>query len=235
MTRNSIHPSAYIAPGVILGEGNSVGPFTSIEGDVRIGDGNWIGPNVTIGTPAQYTTSKFEFTGQVATGIEIGSRCVIREYCTVHQPSKFKTIVEDDCYFMAYCHISHDTVIRRGVAMANNTQIGGFTEIQEFATIGLSTVIHQYSTIGAYVMVGMATLITKDVPPFVKIVGSPPRFLGINEVGLKRNGFSAESVAEIVQAYQDSRLPETVEGARPHIEAFLKRRSQTTRKLLMPR
>jgi len=203
---NSIHPTALIAPSVVLGEGNIIGPYTVIEGDVRIGDGNWIGPHVTIGTPAQYTTEKFEFNGQRQTGIEIGSRCVFREYVTVHQPSTYTTIVEDDCYFMAYCHISHDTVIRRGVNMANNTQIAGFTEIQEYATIGLSTVIHQYSTIGAYAMVGMSSVIVKDVPPFSKIAGNPSRLLGINAVGLKRNGFEPELVELIAAAHKRDAL-----------------------------
>src|ERR1700680_447867 len=110
---NRIHPTAVIAATVQLGSENLIGAFTTIEGDVSIGDGNWIGPHVTIGTPAQYTTSKFELTGQVAAGIRIGSRCVWREYTTVHQPSRLETVVEDDCYFMAYCHISHDTRICR--------------------------------------------------------------------------------------------------------------------------
>jgi len=233
-SRNTIHQSAYIAPSVVLGEGNYIGPFTSIEGGVRIGDGNWIGPNVTIGTPAQYTTSKFELNGSGKTGIRIGSRCVIREYCTVHQPSKFETIVEDDCYLMAYCHVSHDTVLRRGVAMANNTQIGGFTEIQEFATIGLSTVIHQYSTVGAYAMVGMATVVTKDVPPFIKVIGNPLHFLGVNEIGLRRAGFSVESIAQVAQAYAQGKLPLEVASAREYVERFERRRTDGERGLLMP-
>jgi len=134
---NEIDPRAHIGSKVVLGKGNRIAAFAYIDGDVVIGDANWIGPHVTIGTPAQYTTSKFELNGEQHGGIRIGSRCVIREYCTVHQPSKFKTIVEDDCYFMAYCHVSHDTVIRRGVAMANNTQIGGFTEIRARRNNGL--------------------------------------------------------------------------------------------------
>ncbi len=230
---NSIHPTALVAPSVVLGDGNVIGPYTVIEGDVTIGDGNWIGPHVTIGTPAQYTTSKFEFSGQRVTGVRIGSRCVLREYVTVHQPSTYTTVVEDDCYFMAYCHVSHDTVIRRGVNMANNTQIAGFTEIQEFATIGLSTVIHQYSTIGAFAMVGMASVIVKDVPPFSKVAGNPSRLRGINAVGLERNGFAPELVARIAAAHGRDALAE-IDDARVAalVERFTGRRAATHRPLL---
>jgi len=205
---NSIHPTAIIEPSVVLGDGNHIGAYTLIEGDVRIGDGNWIGPHVTIGTPAQYVTEKFEFNGQRASGVSIGDRCVLREYVTVHQPSTYRTVVEDDCYFMAYCHISHDTVIRRGVNLANNTQIAGFTEIQELANVGLSVVIHQYSTIGAYAMIGMAAVVTKDIPPFSKAAGNPTRLRGVNAVGLARNGFAPELVERIADAHRRDALDE---------------------------
>jgi UDP-N-acetylglucosamine acyltransferase len=222
---NTIHPTAVIGGKVRLGSGNVIGAFAVIDGDVEIGDGNWIGPHVTIGTPAQFMTTKFELNGEVRSGIRIGSRCVIREYCTVHQPSKTETVIEDDCYFMAYCHVSHDTVIRRGVSMANNTQIGGHTEIQQYATVGLSVVIHQFSTIGAYAMIGMASVITKDVPPFVKVVGNPARFGGVNEIGLSRSGFSAEAIAEIVCAYAELRLPASSDSAVQNaVDAFNARR-----------
>lgn len=210
---NSIHPTAIVAPSVVIGDGNHVGPYAVIEGDVRIGDGNWIGPHVTIGTPAQYTTKKFEFNGGSASGIIIGDRCVLREYVTVHQPSTDRTVIEDDCYFMAYCHVSHDTTIRRGVTLANNTQIAGFSEIQEKATVGLSVVIHQFSTIGAYAMVGMASVVTKDIQPFSKVMGNPTRLLGINAVGLTRGGFSPELIDRIADAHRRNALDEIEDDA----------------------
>lgn len=222
-----------IGPEVRFGAGNTVGPFTTIIGNVQIGDGNWIGPHVTIGTPAQYTTSKFELNGQTCSGVLIGNRCVIREYSTVHQPSKYSTELEDDCYLMAYCHVSHDTVLRTGVALANNTQIGGFSEIQAFATVGLSSVIHQYSTVGAYSMIGMATVITKDIPPFLKVIGNPARVTGVNSLGLQRNGFPDHAITEILGAYKKAELPQIAYGkAEPLIKAFLHRRGTSNRPLI---
>lgn len=233
---NSIHSTAIVAPSVVLGDGNHIGPYAVIDGDVRIGDGNWIGPHVTIGMPAQYTTEKFEFSGQRTTGITIGDRNVLREYVTVHQPSTYRTVVEDDCYFMAYCHISHDTVIRRGVNLANNTQIAGFSEIQEMANVGLSVVIHQYSTIGAYAMIGMAAVVTKDVPPFSKAVGNPMRLLGINAVGLARAGFSAELVERIAAAHGREALAEIAdEPVAAIVRRFTERSASTHRPVLRRR
>lgn len=231
---NTIHPTAIVAPSAVLGDGNYVGPYTTIEGHVRIGNGNWIGPHVTIGTPAQYTTEKFELNGERRTGgIVIGDRCVFREYTTVHQPSVSQTVVEDDCYLMAYCHVSHDTTLRRNVNLANNTQIAGFTEIQEFANVGLSVAIHQYSTIGAYAMIGMSAVITKDVPPFSKVAGNPPRMRGINSVGMSRAGFD-DAVVEAVRAAAAAGTLETVEDERVSaiVRRFAERRSATHRDLL---
>jgi len=229
---NTIHPTAVIAASVRIGRGNTIGAFTTIDGDVLIGDGNWIGPHVTIGTPAQYTTAKYEFSGQPVTGIRIGNRCVLREYTTVHQPSKFETVVEDDCYFMAYCHVSHDTHIRRNVAMANNTQIGGFTDVGEYSTIGLSAVIHQYSTIGAYAMIGMSSVISKDVPPFAKVLGNPAQLIGVNAIGMERNGFDRQSIAEVHRALNEPGYLPPEERLRPFFEHFSRRRMETQRPLL---
>lgn len=188
---------------------------------------------MTIGTPAQYTTSKFELNGEVCGGIRIGNRCVIREYSTIHQPSQNTTQLEDDCYLMAYCHVSHDTVLRTGVALANNTQIGGFSEIQAFATVGLSAVIHQHSTIGAHTMVGMASVVTKDVPPFLKVLGSPLRLMGVNSVGLQRTGFTEEVIRDIVASYENSELPELSDKeGQSFIEAFRRRRATSTRQMI---
>lgn len=229
---NRIHPTAVISPTVRMGSGNYIGAFTTIEGDVNIGDDNWIGPHVTIGTPAQYTTSKFELNGEVAAGIRIGNRCVLREYTTVHQPSEFQTLVEDDCYFMAYCHISHDTRICRNVALANNTQIGGFTEIGEFCTVGLSALIHQYSTIGAYAMIGMGSVITKDVPPFGKVLGNPPQLVGVNRIGMERNAFDAASVAEAERALREPGFIPSSDALRSFFDRFAERHAKTKRNVL---
>ncbi len=233
MPVNRIDPTAFIAPSVRLGTGNAIGAYVIILDDVAIGNDNWIGPHVAIGTPAQFATRKFELTGAATSGIEIGNRCVIREYCTVHQPSEFTTIIDDDCYLMAYCHVSHDTRICKDVCMANNTQVGGFSEIQEGAVIGLSTVIHQYSTVGAFAMVGMASVVSKDVPPFCKAAGNPLRLKGVNKVGVIRNEISNSDLSALTEAYEDFKFPrETSSRVAALIAAFTERNARTGRRSL---
>lgn len=203
--RNEIHATAMIDASVVIGTGNVIGPYTVISGSVLIGNGNWIGPHVTIGMPAQHSTRKFELTGAGHSGIDIGSRNVIREYCTVHHPVDQRTIIEDECYLMAYCHISHDTRIQRRAVLANSAQLGGFSDIGEGANIGLSVVTHQFTTVGAFAMIGMGTVLAKDVPPFCKVVGNPARFIGVNQVGMERAGFSAAQILGLQRWFEKGR------------------------------
>lgn len=228
---NAIHPTAIIDATVALGSGNVVGPYCVFTGDVAIGDGNWFGAHCVIGAPAQFSTRKFEFQPGTASGVSIGSRNVIREFTTVHQPSADRTIVEDDCYIMAYNHISHDTVVRSGATLANNCQIGGFSEIGPAATVGLSAILHQYSTIGAYSMVGMGSVVGRDVPPFAKVAGDPLAFLGLNEVGIARNAIDGGLVERLRTIYAAGRLGEAAD-LHPAIAAFLLRNASTGRRIL---
>jgi UDP-N-acetylglucosamine acyltransferase len=233
---NSIHPSAFIGPDVVLGSGNTVAPFAFIDGDVVIGDGNWIGPHVCIGTPAQFSPGKFEFNGQPKTGIRIGDRNIIREFATVHQPSKFITEIEDDCYVMAYCHVSHDTRICKGAIVTNNAQLGGFSVIQRHAFIGLTVTTHQHTTVGAYSVLGMGAIVAKDVPPFAKVYGSPARLAGVNLVGMERHGFSKREIDAVSQALDSGQLPRGVSSAvDAAVDDFIARNEATKRPSLLDR
>jgi len=191
-----------VDPSVILGDGNVIGPYAVIMGAVRIGDGNWIGPHVTIGTPPQFSTEKFELNGEKHGGIRIGNRVVIRENTNVHQPSRYQTAIEDDAYVMSGVNVNHDVRIGEGAIVSSNCAIAGFSDVGERANLGLGCVVHQFSTIGAYAMIGMGTVVSKDVPPFAKAAGNPVRFFGLNDVGMQRNGFSSEQIAS-VRAYFD--------------------------------
>lgn len=227
---NLVHQSAVIGPGVKLGRGNFIGPFTSIVGNVEIGDDNWIGPNVTIGTAAQYHGPRNEWKEMGFLPIRIGSGNTLREYVTVHEASESETVIEDDCYLMAYNHLSHDSRLRSKVTLANNVQIGGFTDVGYASVLGLSTTIHQFTTIGAFVMVGMSSAVTKDLPPFTKFAGNPARFLGINSVGLSRNGFS-EGELEAIRAAVSGDSDAYPERAESYLTSFRERNAQTHRQI----
>jgi len=228
---NYVHESAIIGPDVKLGNGNFVGPFTAIVGNVEIGDDNWIGPNVTIGTAAQYHGSRNEWKEKDFLPIRIGNRNVLREYVSVHEPSQLVTVIEDDCCLMAYNHVSHDTILRSKITLANNVQIGGFTEVQYGCVIGLSTTIHQFTTVGAFTMVGMSSVVAKDLPPFCKWAGTPVRFLGVNAIGLRRNDFRDDEIAAIGDAVVGN--GEYPPAAACHVERFRTRNAQTHREVAL--
>lgn len=204
--QNKIEKSAIIEPGAILGQGNYIGHFTYIGSNVILGDNNYVANHVNIGTFSQHSSQKYELNGYEEINserkVKVGSNNVIREFVTIHLPTTTpQTQLGSDCYIMAYNHISHDSIISSNVILANNVQIGGHTKIHEFANIGLSTVVHQRSTIGAYSMVGMASVVNKDVLPFLTVAGNPIRLLGkINKWGMNRFGFS-ESEIEAINGY----------------------------------
>jgi UDP-N-acetylglucosamine acyltransferase len=189
---NVIHPSAVIGPGVDIGTGNTIGPYAVVLGPTRLGSGNWIGPHACIGTPAQIRRGDHG-AGLTAAddsdGVVIGDGNVIREFVTIHQPTQSTTTIGDDCYLMSYAHVPHDARLGDRVTMANSTQVGGHTVIGGDATLGLGVVVHQRRWIGAGAIVGMGSVVTRDVPPFAVATGSPARMTGVNGVGMRRQGY----------------------------------------------
>ena len=192
-----------------------------------MGDDNWIGPHVTIGTAPQYHGPCLEWQVDEPLPIRIGNNNTIREYVAIHEPREGATVIEDDCYLMAGSQVGHDIILRSKVTLANNVQIGGFSEIQYAAWIGLSATMHQFTTIGAFVMVGMSTVVVKDLPPFGKWAGNPARYLGINTVGLRRTNFPDDDLS------RSTATAVTTGSCRSHlrtlhVEAFEARNAQTT-------
>lgn len=231
-----IEPTAYIDPKVKMGKNNYIGHGVVIEGNVHIGDNNYIGHHCVIGVKAQNVVHRYEINDEIdcAESIVIGSNNVIREFSTVHRPMDTKTSIGNYCYLMAYSHISHDTQLSDRVILANNVQIGGYTHIHPYANVGLSSVIHQFTTIGSHAMIGMGTVISKDVPPFIIALGAPIQWSNkINNIGLERNGFKPEEITSIIELYKSDatefNISATTDQIHMHLEAFKK---QTRRKSL---
>jgi UDP-N-acetylglucosamine acyltransferase len=202
--RNSIHSTAVIGPGVVLGEGNVIAPFAVILGPCRIGDRNWIGPHVSIGTPAQMRDGEhpaaWDATAETQ-GITIGSDNVIREYVTIHQPTEGVTRIGDRCYLMSYAHVPHDAQIGDSVTLSNASQIGGHTVIGDGANLGLGVMVHQRMAIGSGAMVGMGSVVTRPIPPYAIAYGSPARVAGANVVGLSRAGYGEDISTKLAAHY----------------------------------
>lgn len=213
-----IHPSAIIDDLAGIAEGVSVGPFCVIGPDVEIGAGTVIGPHVVIRGPTRIGRDNriFQFAsigedpqdkkyqGEI-TRLEIGDRNVIREYSTVHRGTiqdKSVTRLGDDNLLMAYTHVAHDCVIGNGVIMANGASLAGHVTVDDCAILGGFSLVHQFCRIGRYSFSGMGSVISRDIPPYVMVGGSPTRPRGINSVGMERRGFDAESILQIKRAFK---------------------------------
>lgn len=213
-----IHPSAIIDDLAGIAEGVSVGPFCVIGPDVEIGAGTVIGPHVVIRGPTRIGRENriFQFAsigedpqdkkyqGEI-TRLEIGDRNVIREYSTVHRGTiqdKSVTRLGDDNLLMAYTHVAHDCVIGNGVIMANGASLAGHVTVDDCAILGGFSLVHQFCRIGHYSFSGMGSVISRDIPPYVMVGGSPTRPRGINSVGMERRGFDAESILQIKRAFK---------------------------------
>lgn len=204
---NKIHPTAIIGDSVKLGSNNIVGPFVVLMGNVEIGDNNWFGPHSSIGAPAEILGSDLPSTwdsGVHKGKVSIGSRNVIREGCVIHAGFYTGTCIASDCYIMNQTYIAHDCNIESRVALSSNVTLGGHVTIQNGANLGMSTVVHQRRIIGARSMIGMGSIVTKDLVPYIKAFGNPCRPHGGNIVGMQRMGLDDSMISRIVEALNNS-------------------------------
>ena len=201
-----------ISKDALIGKNVQIDPFSTIHENVTIGDNCWIGSNVTIYPGAQIGSNCKIFPGAVISAIPqdlkfkgedtitiIGDNVTIRECVTINRGTSYsnKTIIENNVFLMAYSHVAHDCIIRKNAIIANGVAIAGHVEIDEFAIIGGLSAIQQFSKIGKYSMISGGSLVRKDVPPYIKVAKDPLRFIGINSIGLKRNGFNKNSIDRI--------------------------------------
>jgi len=212
-----ISPLAYVDPTAHMGENVQVDPFTMIHENVQIGDNSWIGSNVTIYPGAKIGKNVKIFPGAVIAGIPqdlkfqgedstvmIGNNTTIRECVTISRGTvdKQTTVIGSNCLLMAYVHVAHDCVIGSNVIIANAVQIAGHVIIDDWAIVGGSSAIHQFVKIGMHSMISGGSLVRKDVPPFTKAAREPLSYAGVNSLGLRRRGFSSESISHIQEVYR---------------------------------
>jgi len=212
-----IHPTAVIHPTVKIGPYTIIGPECQIEENVQIGSycrieyaiikkNTKIFDSVCIGTLPQ----DVKFKGEKTLAI-IGENCVIREFVTIHRGTTSKiTSVGNNCYLMAYSHIAHDCKVGNDVIIANCGTLAGHVIVEDGVNIGGLVAVHQYTRIGKLSMLGGGAMVSKDVPPYVIVVGDRAELRGINIVGLKRKGFNREKIKKIKEIYKKlfrSKLP----------------------------
>ena len=216
----AIHPTAVVDPKAELDSSVYVGPYSVIEAGVKIaadtrvephavisgpttiGERNLIGSFTVIGGAPQDLGYKGE-----PTELIIGSDNQIREYSSVHRgtPSgKKKTVIGNNNLLMAYTHVAHDCKIGDHVIMANVATLAGHVVVGDRASIGGLVAIHQFCRIGTFSYIGGVSGLGLDVPPYVIIAGTRnrTRISGINKVGLRRNGFSRETIRTLDKAFK---------------------------------
>ncbi|MBL8526990.1 MAG: acyl-ACP--UDP-N-acetylglucosamine O-acyltransferase [Burkholderiales bacterium] len=195
-----VGPYAVIGDAVEVGAGSSIGAHAVINGPTRIGRDNRIFQFVSLGEMPQDKKYRGE-----RTSLEIGDGNTIREFCTFNRGTvqdAGATRVGNDNWIMAYVHLAHDCQIGSHTVFANNAQLAGHVHVGDHAILGGFTVVHQYVRIGAHAITAMGTIVLQDIPPFVTAAGNTAKPYGINSEGLKRRGFSAETIAQIKRAYK---------------------------------
>jgi len=196
----SIGPYSIIGPKARIGAGVKIGPHVVIDGNTAIGDNTQVCQFASIGAPPQDLSYRGE-----DTRVEIGHSCLIREYVTIHRATvrgKGITEIGDNCYLMAYCHVAHDCILGEGVIMANSAHLGGHIEIGKRAILGGIVAVHQFVRVGEYALVGGVSGVAKDVPPYTLASGARIYLYGLNEVGLRRNGFSPQTIRTLKRAFK---------------------------------
>lgn len=213
-----IHPTAIITPGARLAENVSVGPYTVIGEHVVIGAGTRVAGHVVIEgwTEIGRDNQIFQFSSIGAapqdlkyagqeTYLKIGDRNRIREFTTLNRGTAEGggvTSIGHDNLFMAYSHVAHDCMVRDQVILANGATLAGHVEVETAAILGGLSAVHQFTRIGCHAMISGGSMVNQDIPPYTVAQGDRAKTVGLNLIGLKRRGFSEETVRGIKKAYR---------------------------------
>ena len=214
---SNISPMAFIHPEAVIGENCEIGPFCYIDKNVVIGNDNRLMNSVTLLSGTRLGNHNVVFPGAVIGAIpqdlkfrgeettaEIGDNNTIRENVTINRGTAAKnlTVVGNNNLLMEGMHIAHDVIVGNQCIIGNSTKIAGEVIVDDCAIISANVLIHQFCHIGSYVMVGGGTRTGQDIPPFVMAAREPVAYCGLNLVGLRRRGFSAELIENIHNTYR---------------------------------
>ncbi|WFF41895.1 acyl-ACP--UDP-N-acetylglucosamine O-acyltransferase [Salinicola endophyticus] len=213
-----IHPTAIVDPSARLAADVEVGPYSVIGPDVEIDAGCVIGPHVVIKGPTRLGQRnrifQFASVGEECqdkkyagepTRLEVGDDNVIRESVTIHRGTmqdRGVTTIGSRNLFMAYSHVGHDCLIGDDCILANQATLAGHVTLGNHSILGGLSAIHQFCHMGEHAMVGGCSAITKDIPAFIMVSGNPAAPHGLNSIGLKRRGFSAEAIKALGEGYR---------------------------------
>lgn len=212
-----IHPLAVVDPSASIGRDVAIGPFSIVESGVTIGDGCTLESHVIIKQGSTLGPENHVFEGAVIGGLPqhlkmpervgtvvVGARNTIREHATIHRAldASHATAVGDDNLLMVGVHIAHDCHVGSNTIFANNAMLAGHVLVEDRAYVSGNVAVHQFCRVGGLAMVGGLARVVKDVPPYVTIDGGSGYVVGLNTIGLRRNGFSHEMIAQLKAAYR---------------------------------
>lgn len=214
---NQISPMAFVDPTAKLGDNNIIGPFCYIDKNTVIGDNNKFFNGVTVHTGARIGNNNEFFPGASIstkpqdlkyrgedTLCEIGDNNSIRENVTISRgtASKGTTIVGSNNLLMENMHVAHDCVLGNGLIIGNSTKFAGEVTVDDNAIISATVLTHQFCRVGGYVMIQGGCRFSQDIPPYIIAGKEPTRYCGINIIGLRRRGFSNETIEMIHDTYR---------------------------------
>lgn len=214
----NIHPTAIVSPEAEIGADVTIGAYSIIDSGAQIGNHTVIASHVVIeaGTEigencriSQFTCigglpQDLKFQGEI-TKVIIGNHNNIREFVTINRATREDigvTIIGDHNLIMAYCHVAHNCHLGNHIVLANNSHLAGHVIVEDYAVIGGMTGVHQFTHIGAHSMIGGASAVNKDVPPYVTASGNHTKLYGLNLIGIKRRGFSPATLQALKDAYR---------------------------------
>lgn len=204
-TTTSIHPTAVVGPGVELGVGVSVGPHAVLTGPLEVGDRVWVGAGAVVGAPPEVTSARMNlaWTGDLDhAGVVLEADVVLREHVVVHQGTHRATRVGSSTWLLNRAYLAHDVLVGSGVVVSAGVSIGGHAVVGDHANLGMNASVHQRRVVGPGAMVGMGTPVTRDVPPFALVHGSPVRLHGVNAYALNRRGLPDDVALALAAAYR---------------------------------
>lgn len=231
-----VHPTSIIADGAVLGDGVVIGPFCTVgpnvrlgagtrlvshivvDGHTELGSGNTVYPFAMLGGPPQHTAYKGE-----PTQLVIGDRNIVREHATMNVGTVTGggvTSVGSDGLYMIESHVGHDCKVGDNVILTKQATLGGHCQIGDFVIVGGLAAVHQFTRVGRHAMIGGLAAVVKDVIPYGSVWGNHAHLEGLNLVGLKRRGFSRETINTMRAAYRmlfadegtfQERLDDTIE------------------------
>jgi len=212
-----IHSLALVHPDAQIGDNTEISAFSTVAADVIIGSGCWIGPNATIMDGARIGDRVRVFPGAVVSAVPqdlkyrgeptltfIGHDTTIRECATINRGTvdRHETRVGAHCLLMAYTHVAHDCLLGDHVILANLATLAGHIRIHDWAILEGMVAVQQFITVGEHTFIGGGSLVRKDVPPYVKCAKEPLSFAGVNVIGLRRRGFTEDSIPQIEDIYR---------------------------------